>query len=237
LSLDGAQWVHERINGERLVHPDLATYNQAKAQTLSRYLAVCGAAVPPRRIAQTVVFTNHRLQMDRAIEEHPNIVTAQQLEHYICQQRGAPRWAYVLSALIQACADADDACKLADGLFDLMPPLMVERARAAIAALRTWDRLKLHGGRELVGDLLWMHSRDGRVAAEVIESGTVCTLRWRRGLVGILPLLGWGPFGYIHDEQAGWRPIAVNDCVYFHEAGQAQPAVIALRDLDRIEIG
>ncbi|WP_372526613.1 nuclease-related domain-containing protein [Piscinibacter sp.] len=237
LSLDGAQWVHERSNGERLVHPNLATYNQAKAQTLSRYLVSHGTAVPSPRIAQTVVFTNQRLQTDRAIEEHPNIVTAQQLERYIRQQRGASRWAYAFSALIQACADADNACKLADGLFDLMPPLMVDGARAAIAELRTWDRLQLHGGRELIGDLLWIHNRDGRLAAEAFASATAYTLRWRRGMLGILPLMGWGSFGHMHDRQTGWRPVAVNDCVYFHEAGQAQPAVIALRAVDRIEIG
>ena len=108
LSLDGAQWVHDRIRGERLVHPNLATYNQAKAEALSRYLVSCGAAVPSRRITQTVVFTNERLLMDRAIEEHPDIVTAQQLERYIREQRGASPWAYAFSALIQACADADD---------------------------------------------------------------------------------------------------------------------------------
>jgi hypothetical protein len=141
------------------------------------------------------------------------------------------------SALIQVCADADDACKLTDGLFDLMPPLMVDSVRKAIADLRTWDRLKLRGGRELIGDLLWMHNRNGRIAAEVFESGTVCTLQWRRGLLGIFSLMGWGPFGHIHDRHAGWRPVTINDCVYFHEAGQAKPAVIALRDVDVIEIG
>ena len=82
-----------------------------------------------------------------------------------------------------------------------------------------------------------MHNRNGRIGAEVFESEAVHELRWRRGVLGVLSLMGWGPFGHIHDRQAGWRPVDVNDCVYFHEAGQAQPAVIALRDVDRIEIG
>jgi hypothetical protein len=237
LTIEGDAWVHDRFNGERKVFKDLTTYNHAKAQALSRYLASQGAAVPPERVTQTVVFTNPRLQMDRRIEEHRGIVTAQQLERYLCQQRGASRLAYAMSALIQACAEADECRKLSDGLFDLMSPLMVQRARDAIARLQTWDRMQLHGGRELIGDLLWLHLADTRTRAEVLSSGTVLELTWRRGWSGLLPLTGLGAFGRLQGAGVANWVLSVRDVVYFHEAGQPKPAVIALRDADRIVVG
>lgn len=238
LSLEGQAWVHERCCDERKVFSNLAIYNQGKADALQRYLASQGAEVPAERMVQTVVFTNRRLQMDRWIEEHPGVVTARQFERYLRLQRGTSRLAYALSALIQACAEADESRKLADGLFDVMPPRMVEQVKEAVGRLPTWDRLRLHGGRELIGDLLWVHVADRRAPADVLASGAVIRLEWRRGLSGLLPLAGFGPpFGRLSGAGVASRALSVDDVVYFHEAGQPKPAVIALRDVDRIFIG
>jgi hypothetical protein len=50
-------------------------------------------------------------------------------------------------------------------------------------------------------------------------------------------LFGLGPLGVARGKYLSKRVIGAHDCLYFHEAGQRQPNVIALRDVDVITIG
>jgi hypothetical protein len=237
LSLDGDSWVHDRHCGERKVFPDLVDYNHVKSIALQRYLESCGIEVPVERVVQTVVFANPRLRMDSRIALNPNVVTADMLEDYLYCQRGPSLGAYAVSALIQLCAEADEASKLSDGLFDIMSPGTVSRVRAAVDELQTWDRLQLLGGREVIGDLLWLDVAENRLPAEVLESRSEINMAWQRGVFSFLPLFGVGPFGRLSGAGLSSRDLNVNDVVYFHEAGETRPAVIALRNVERIRIG
>lgn len=238
LSVHGDQWVHERRGGEVVVHPNLLDHQQAKLHALRSYLESRHVFVPPERYEFDLVFDNPSLKLEGSIAASPRVMsTGAWLRGQALPGPASPT-GYALAGVIEYFARADDARKLADGMFNILPPGLVREARAAVSDLRTWDRITLHGGRCLIGDLLWIQLGDERVAAERWASGLTIKTCWRRNLLpSLFPLMGYGPFGSLKSQAFTSRPIGVYDCLYFHEAGQQRPSIIALRDIDLIQVG
>lgn len=239
LRLVGRDWVYERRSGETLRYSDLANYNAEKLAALRRYLASQGLVLPANRFEQRVVFTHPRIELDAALARDPRIVCITELATALPRAVSATSAAsYLLAALIERCASGEAATKLADGLFDLLPPKLTAAAASAISRLRGWDVLRLHGGRELIGDLLWLQFDGERIDAGSLPVDSTATLCWRRSRwLSLLPLFGFGAFGRIKGPLAEPRNLRSHDCVYFHEVGQARPSVISLVSVDAIRTG
>lgn len=205
----------------------------------SSHLSSEGVDLPAGRFEQHLVFTHPRIELDGWLQVHPRIVTISELAGSARRLGAAtPATSYLLEALIERCAAEPASAKLADGLFDILPPRLTAAAAAVIARLRTWDVLRLHGGRELIGDLLWLQFDGERIDGAQLPSGGVASLHWRRHRkTSLLPLAGIGPFGRIKGKLIPSRTLRVHDCVYFHEAGQARPAVVSLASVDEIRMG
>lgn len=238
VSLSGTRWVHARRNGETQVFEDLVDYQQAKLEALWRYLVAQGVDLPANRYECDVVFTHPRVDLAPNVATHPRVMNVAQLLQAQSRRGQVPHTSHVLSRIIESFAKADDARKLVDGIFDIMAPALVGAARAAVAALRTWDQVQLHGGRRLIGDLLWLRLDDERIEPAGWPAGTIMEIKWRRGPIESLwALSGLGPLGVARGGPLPKRVIGAHDCLYFHEAGQRQPSVIALRNVDMIKIG
>jgi len=239
LRLVGQDWVYERRSGETLRYSDLADYNAEKLAALRRYLTSQGLVLPANRFEQRVVFTHPRIELDAALARDPRIVCINELATALPRAVSATSaTSYLLAALIERCASSEAATKLADGLFDLLPPKLTAAAASAIARLRGWDVLRLHGGRELIGDLLWLQFDGARVEAGDLPVDSAAALHWRRSRwLSLLPLLGFGAFGRINGPLVEPRNLRSHDCVYFHEVGQARPSVISLVSVDAIRTG
>ena len=98
--------------------------------------------------------------------------------------------------------------------------------------------LRLHGGRELIGDLLWLQFDGERIEAGDLPVDSAAALHWRRSRwLSLLPLLGFCAFGRIKGPLVAPRNLRSHDCVYFHEVGQARPSVISLVSVDAIRTG
>lgn len=238
VSVVDGRWVHQRRNGEAQVFEKLVDYQHAELQALRRYRAAQGIVLPPVRYECDVVFTHPRIDLDASVADHPRVMNTAQLLRAQVRRGRVPSTSHVLSRIIEAFAEADDARKLVDGMLDIMSPGLVGKAKAAISDLRTWDQVLLHGGRRLLGDLLWL-----RIGGERIEPGgwpasAGIQLAWRRGTIESLwALFGFGPLGMARGKPLAKRVTGAHDCMYFYEAGERQPYVITLRDVDMIKIG
>ena len=182
MRLVGRDWVYERRSGETLRYSDLADYNAEKLAALRRYLASQGLVLPANRFEQRVVFTHPRIELDAALAKDPRIICITELAKALPRAVTATSaTSYLLAALIERCASGEAATKLADGLFDLLPPKLTAAAASALSRPRGWDVLRLHGSRELVGDLRWQQFDGERIDAGNLPEDSEATLCWRVG--------------------------------------------------------
>lgn len=237
LRLDGDQWVYQRRSGEVQAFESLVAHNQNKVLAVRHHLQVAGLDVPGERFSQLVVFSHPRLELDERLAARPNVVTLYDL-HFSGLRfgRGVTGSDVLLARLIERCAKPATASKLTEGLLEMMTPAMTTRIAEVIGQLRTWDVVRLHGGRELIGDLLWVRVRGQRIDA--LPAGRKAALHWWRGkLWGLVPLAGLAPFGRLRGNLLATNEIGMDDCAYFHEAGRPRPSVIALPHVDELRTG
>jgi len=205
---------------------------------LRRYLVEQGVDLPASRYECDLVFAHPRVDLEANVASHPRVMNVAQLLQAQSRRGRVPHTSHVLSRIIESFAKADDAGKLVDGMSDIMAPALVSAAKAAVDALRTWDQVQLHGGRRLIGDLLWLRLDDERIEPAGRPAGMVIEIKWRRGPIESLwALSGLGPLGVAPGGPLPKRIIGAHDCLCFHEAGQRLPSVIALRDVELIQIG
>lgn len=237
LRLDGDQWVYQRRSGEVQAFESLVAHNQNKVLAVRHHLRLAGLDVPGERFSQLVVFSHPRLVLDKGLAADPNVVTLYDL-HFSGPRfgRGVSGVDVLLARLIERCAKPATASKLTEGLLEMMTPAMTTRIAEVIGQLRTWDVVRLHGGRELIGDLLWVRV-DGR-RIDALPAGCQAALHWWRGkLWGLVPLAGLTPFGRLRGKLLATSSVGMDDCAYFHEAGRPRPSVIALPHVDELRTG
>ena len=237
LRLDGEQWVYQRRSGEVRAFDNLVAHNDSKVRAMHQHLQAAGLDVPRERFSQLVVFTHPRLDLDERLAAHPNVVTLYDLQVNGSRfGRGVSGSELLLAKLIERCAKPETASKLTDGLLEMMTPATTAKIAEVVGRLRTWDVVRLHGGRELIGDLLWV--RAGGRRTDALAAGRTASLHWWRGkLWGLVPLVGLAPFGRMRGDLLPTSAVRMDDCVYFHEVGRPRPSVLALPHVDELRTG
>jgi hypothetical protein len=118
----------------------------------------------------------------------------------------------------------------------MLTPGVTAAAAEAVRRLRTWDVVRLHGGRELIGNLLWV--RTSGQWFDDLAARRKATLHWWRGKVGgLVPLMGLAPFGRLRGNLLDAQPLGMGDCACFHEAGHVRPSIITLAHVDELRTG
>lgn len=234
---EGEAWVYRRRSGEVQRFDSLVEHNVNKVRALQRYLRGVGLDLPDARFSQLVVFSHPRIDLDERLAHHPGVVTLYDLQTSGARLgRGVTTFEFVTARLIERCTKPSTAERLTDGLYEMLTPGFTAAVAEAVRQLRTWDVVRLHGGRELIGDLLWVRIAGQRIDA--LAARRTARLRWWRGKVwAMVPLAGLTPFGQVRGDLLPGRALGVDDCIYFHEAGQPRPSVISLRYVDELRTG
>lgn len=231
-------WVQTRRSGEVVESPNLTKYNSEKRDVVVEYLHGKGIELDATYFTQKVIFMNPHLRIDRKIMQNPDVVPADKLDHYLATQRGASYAERFVHSVVEMCLDSEKSSLVLDGLFHAMPKQHFNAAIDALAQLETWDKVVLHGGRVLAGDLLKLIRRPGTVDLKALPSGTRCPVKWTRSkVIGLLQSLFCDiPLG-VFKFPDGAIALEPKDNLRFHAAGDEKPSEILMRNVNMVVRG
>ena len=112
---------------------------------------------------------------------------------------------------------------------------MFNRTQQLLSGLETWDKVVLHGGRVITGDLLKLYTVAKNIDFKRLPSGTKCKVSWNRSKVlGLAQtLLTKKSLGTIKlpNEKLSISP---SDTIKFHFAGEPSPSIIPVKDIEMV---
>lgn len=230
-------WVrHRRYDDEPMQVANVVVVNAIKAENLKEYLRNNGIHVSVEQIRNHVFFTNNRLEVDNRIANIPEIVTVESLGHF-SMGAGMKTLDKIILQLARLILEQEEADLVGQGLCEAFPESLLTSLVSAFDKLASWDRIVLHGGRELTGDFLWADAWGSRCRPEDLQRGEYYQFRWRRNrYLTLLTTLLAMPLGMIelHKQSVAADP---EGKIYFHAAGQPKPTLFPLVQVDMLEKG
>jgi Holliday junction resolvase-like predicted endonuclease len=232
----GATWVQVRRDGSELHHANLIEDNLEKRAAFLDYLRQQGLAKErdfTRYVSQKIVFMNPNLAIGPSIRSHPDVVTRDKLAGFLDRQPSAGLAQRVFRSVIEFCLGAESAQSVTGSIGGEQFAALVQ----CVADIRTWDRLRLHGGKVLTGDLLQLHVGGRHQPREEIARGSM-RVAWSRGKWGLFKALtGLGSVGRLSITGSETRALSARDGVTFHAVGDAAQATVPLTRIEEIVMG
>jgi hypothetical protein len=245
-------WHQTRRGGEVVEHGDLIETNQLKLEAVLEYLRDRGLDLDDQmlrgHITPKIIFTNPNLQLDRAIEARPDVISRRELDDYLGRRpQEKSRVEAIFSSLVEVCLDRESmpgkggGGALGQSTSTPIPSAQYKRIVAWLEEAGTWDQLQLYGGRAVAGDVVSL-----RVGGTTYRSAELremagphpIRLRWTRGRF-------WGLFkaitglGSLGSLTLGKTKLALSttDTVMFHAVGEQETTNRKLVELQQIVLG
>jgi hypothetical protein len=232
----GEVWLQVRRGGGVLRHPNLIADNLEKRAAFLDYLRQHGLAREhdfDRYVSHKVVFMNPNLTVSPSIRAHPDVITRDRLASFLDRQPSAGMAQRVFASVIEFCLGAEAAQSAAGSIGGERFAALVQ----CVADIRTWDRLRLYGGKVLTGDLLQLHVGGRHLPREEIARGSM-RVAWSRGKWGLFKALtGLGAVGRLKVPGGGNRALSAGDGVTFHAVGEPAQATVPLTRVEEIVMG
>jgi hypothetical protein len=233
----GAVWVQLRRGGGELHHPNLIADNLEKRAAFLEHLRAHGLGqerdFAARFVSQKIVFTNPNLTVSPSIRAHPDVITRDRLASFLDRQQAAGFAQRMFCSVVEFCMGNEAA----QGVTGTIGGERFAELVKCVADIRTWDRLRLYGGRVLTGDLLQLHAAGRRLPREEIARGSM-RVTWSRGKWGLFKALtGVGGVGWLTMPDRALGPLTERDAVIFHAVGEQAQATVPLTRVEEIVIG
>jgi hypothetical protein len=234
----GPVWVQVRRGGDELHHPNLIADNLEKRDDFLDYLRGHGLALErdfaARYVVQKVVFTNPNLVVSPAIARHPDVITSDKLTAFLDRQPAAGFAQRMASSVIALCFGAEATRHMTGCLDGVRFTALVK----CVADIRTWDRLRLFGGKVLTGDVYELHIGGRRLSRDQLGPSGPLPVAWSRGRWGLFKALtGVGKVGRIKLPEQAALPLMARDEVMFHAVGEPAPMMVPLTRVEEIVLG
>lgn len=116
----------------------------------------------------------------------------------------------------------------------------MDEAIQILEQLRTWDQVKLHGGRILQGDAIDIFTRNQTIDINTFPTESKIKFRWARGFVYSfikIVLLGLAPGKLTHKLIPRYKLYPDYGKFNFHAVGDKQPLQLDIKRVDWISIG
>lgn len=227
-------WVRQlRRDPEPKPYANVVAVNALKVLSLKNYLGQQGIPVAETQLRNYVFFTNTNLSLAKTIAQMPEIVTVDAVSRFSAKV-GMRTLDKIILQLARVVLEREHADQIGHGLCEAFPEPLHTALEKALDNLPTWDRLVLHGGREVTGDFHWAEAWGSRCLPESLQRGHYYQIAWQynKYLALIYTLFGWS-LGKINDKvQAD-----PNGQLQFHAAGQPKPEIFPLAQITRIEKG
>jgi hypothetical protein len=239
-------WRQTRRNGEVVEHPDLFAGNRQRRDAVVEYLRDRGLSLAEPflrdHIGPKVILMNPKLELERAVEDRPDVISRRELDDYLGRRPERGRAERMFSTLIELCRDRESrlAVPAKSAMMDI-PADQYQRMVALLSQAGTWDRLHLHGTKVVMGDLLELAlGRKSYSRRELEERAGDLPLRlhWTRGgALGLAKVVsGRGALGVLYLGQTRME-VSPEDTVRFHAVGEPEPASRKLVEVNQIILG
>jgi hypothetical protein len=234
----GPVWVQVRRTGDELHHPNLIEDNLEKRAAFLGYLRQHGLGqehdFAARYVSQKIVFMNPKLTVSPSIRSHPDVVTRDKLAAFLDRQQAAGFAQRVFCSVIEFCLGAEAAQNVGGGIGRERFAALVQ----CVGDIRTWDRLRLFGGKVLTGDLYQLRVGGQLLTRDQVETRGPIRVGWSRGAWGLFKALaGVGAVGRVKVPGNGSWGLTAGDAVTFHAVGDQAPATVPLTRVEEIVLG
>ena len=240
-------WCQTRRSGQVVEHSDLSETNRQRRDAVVEYLrdhgVPLGEPFVSNHIVPKIIFMNPRLELDRSIEDRPDVISRRELDDYLGRQRQRGLAERMFSSLIELCRDRESrpgGTPTGAAAGDI-PPDRYARIVALLSQTSTWDRIHLHGTKVVAGDVVALEigSKSYRRRDLVDRSANLpLRLEWTRGRVwGLLKaVLGHGSLGSLYLNQTRLE-LSSADTIVFHAVGEPEPGSRKLVEVNQIILG
>jgi hypothetical protein len=234
----GKIWVQVRRGGDELQHPNLIEDNLEKRNAFLDYLRQHGLGTErdfaARHVCQKIVFTNPNLTVGPSIRAHPDVITRDKLAAFLDQQQSAGFAQRVFCSVIEFCLGADTAQSVTGSIGKEQFAALVK----CVGEIRTWDRLRLFGGKVLTGDLYELQIGGRQLPRDELGPTASIRVNWSRGKWGLFKALtGLGAVGRLRLPLSGRQALTALDGLTFHAVGDASPTALPLTRIEEIVLG
>lgn len=231
---DPDEWIRQRrYDPEYKPCYNVVAVNALKVTSLKDYLGKQGIPVAGAHLRNYVFFTNANLSLDRSIAQMPEIVTVDAVSRFSAKV-GMRTLDKIILQLARVVLEREQADQIGQGLCEAFPMPIYTALEKALDNLPSWDRLLLHGGREVTGDFHWAEAWGSRCLPESLQRGHYYQINWQHNkyIALMYTLFGWS-LGDVNNKVRA----DPNGRVQFHAAGQRKPEIFPLVQVTKIEKG
>ncbi len=240
-------WCQTRRSGQIVEHADMFETNRQRRDAVVEYLhdhgVPLGEPFVRDHIVPKIIFMNPRLELEREIEDRPDVISRRELDDYLGRQRTRSRAEQVFSSLIELCRDRESqpGATASGSVAQVIPPDRYRRIVELLAQTATWDLLHLHGTKVVTGDIVAIEiGPKSYRRRDLVDRSANLPLRlvWTRGCIwGLLKaVLGHGSLGSLYLNQTRLE-LSSADAVVFHAVGEPEPGSRKLVEVDQIILG
>ena len=240
-------WCQTRRSGQVVEHADMFETNRQRRDAVVEYLrdhrVPLGEPFISDHIAPKIIFMNPKLELERAIEDRPDVISRRELDDYLGRQGQRGPAERMFSSLIELCRDRESRLGATSSRSDAgeIPPDQYRRIVDLLSQTSTWDQLHLHGTKVVTGDVVALEigAKSYRRRDLVDRSANLpLRLEWTRGRVrGLLKaVIGHGSLGSLYLNQTRME-LSPTDTVRFHAVGESEPGSCKLVEVDQIILG
>lgn len=240
LRTENSGWVQTKRDGNEVLHRHLTQHNESKATALLSYLKGHGIILPRGFASQKVLFMNHNLKVDKSISKDRNVIQRWQLNQYLRTQKGTGISERLLHAVIEVCLETEHSKGLLNEVFHVLSSELMNKSIFELEQLRTWDRVKLHGGRILQGDAFNIWTRDQTIEMNAFPPSSKIKIKWVRNLIyGFIKIVIFGgtPGKLVTKLNPACNVSPDYGKFNFHAVGDKYPMQLDLKRIDWISIG
>lgn len=144
---------------EYVLHEDMLKLNAKKRETLVEYLKNSGIKIDERKIIHKVVFVNQKFEIQENMKNE-NLITYSEILHFIQSTGRSSLVEGVIKGLISLLVSQENARVISEIWYRSLDPKTFDDLDKCISSLRTWDYVKLNGGRILAGDCYYISDVD-----------------------------------------------------------------------------
>jgi Nuclease-related domain len=236
-------WCQTRRSGQVVEHADMFETNRQRRDAVVEYLrdhgVPLGESFIGEHIVPKIIFMNPRLELERAIEDRPDVISRRELDDYLGRQGQRGLAERMFSSLIELCRDRESRLggTSARSTAGEIPPDQYRRIVELLSETSTWDQLHLHGTKVVTGDVLSLEIGAKSYRRRDLVDRSL-RLRWTRGLVwGLLKaVIGHGSLGSLNWNQTCLE-LSSADTIRFHAVGEPEPGSLRLVEVDQIILG